>query len=719
MTNRFTTAAQAFHDAVHNHRQGRLVEAEQLYRAVLKSDPNHFGALHYLGTIRSLRGQHDDAARLIRKALNQKPNAAEAHNSLGVVLLAQGRPREAILRFERALALRPGLSEAHGNLANALVAMERPEEAVAHYTTALAADPHSVEARNNLGNALLILNRLAEAIACYERVLAARPDHARAHNNIATALRALNRHEEAAIHYERSLAILPDDGQTQLNFGMCLFDQGRVGEARDAYRRAAALQPRRSLPKWLSCMSNLPLIYRSEQEIEDRRASYGEALEELEREYRAADQHALAEAADAVGAAQPFFLPYQGRCDRELQRAYGAMVARLMAARFPDLAQRPKIPGDAGSAPIRVGVLSAFFRDHSNWKIPIRGWVENLPRERFQLYGYHTTGARDAETEAARGMLAKFVQGPLSFESWCQVIREDRLHILVVPEIGMDAMTAKLASLRLAPVQATSWGQPTTSGLPTIDCFLSSDLMEPPDGQAHYTEELVRLPNIGIWCEPPASERPLVRREELGFSSGDVIYWSCQTLYKYLPRNDWIFPAIAAAVPRARFLFIRHSHAGVTAIFRERLAAAFAAQGLLADRYCSFVDRLSPARFSAISGATDVFLDTPGWSGCNSALEAAAADLPIVTHRGDLMRARHSAGILEMIGMKEAIADTVEGFVAIAIALGRDADHRQHMRERLARSKEAVYRDGAAIRGLEDFIVKAVATDRYATPPGR
>ena len=76
------------------------------------------------------------------------------------------------------------------------------------------------------------------------------------------------------------------------------------------------------------------------------------------------------------------------------------------------------------------------------------------------------------------------------------------LDALLYPEIGMDPVCAKLAALRLAPVQAVGLGHPMTTGLPTMDAFLSSALMEPEDGEDWYTEQLVRLPNLGILYEP-------------------------------------------------------------------------------------------------------------------------------------------------------------------------------------------------------------------------
>jgi protein O-GlcNAc transferase len=154
----------------------------------------------------------------------------------------------------------------------------------------------------------------------------------------------------------------------------------------------------------------------------------------------------------------------------------------------------------------------------------------------------------------------------------------------------------------------------------------------------------------------------------------------------------------------------------VTAIFRERLQNVFAAEGLDAGRHCVFFDRLPFEGFVAHAAACDLFLDSPGWSGCNSALEGMATNLPIVTHRGDLMRARHCAAILEMIGMPECIADTLEDFVDIAARMGKNVDLRDSFRERIDRGKEEIYRDLGSIGALENFIERAVRADPQSDP---
>src|SRR5262249_60897050 len=119
-------------------------------------------------------------------------------------------------------------------------------------------------------------------------------------------------------------------------------------------------------------------------------------------------------------------------------------------------------------------------------------------------------------TREAAGLCDRFVRGPLSSERWREAILADAPHVIIHPDVGMNAISAQLAAQRLAAVQCTSWGHPDTSGFPTIDYYLSSDLMEPADAQNHYTERLIRLPNLSVFIEPAEAPGASTDRTALG-----------------------------------------------------------------------------------------------------------------------------------------------------------------------------------------------------------
>ena len=194
------------------------------------------------------------------------------------------------------------------------------------------------------------------------------------------------------------------------------------------------------------------------------------------------------------------------------------------------------------------------------------------------MFGYHTGTGCDAVTAAAAELCNRFVRGPLPAERWRETILADRPDVLIYPELSMDAMAGWLAAHRLAPVQCVSWGHPETSGLPTMDYFLSSEAMEPPEGQQHYTEQLVRLPRLSIYYEPPEAEPVAIERSEFGLRPGGTVFWCAQSLYKYLPQYDCVFPHIARQLDDVQFVFIKYPYGDhITELFRKRLDRAFAA----------------------------------------------------------------------------------------------------------------------------------------------
>ena len=315
---------------------------------------------------------------------------------------------------------------------------------------------------------------------------------------------------------------------------------------------------------------------------------------------------------------------------------------------------------------------------------------------------------RDGETEFAVSRCDRFVQGPLPGNRWREEILADRPHILLYPDIGMDPGSAWLAAHRLAPTQCVTWGHPNTTGYPTIDYFLSSALMEPPEAEQHYTERLVRLPNLSIYYEPLDLPPLVLGREQLGLRPSAVVYWCGQSLFKYLPQYDQVFPRIAREVGDCQFVFITSNHGdAMTERLRGRLERAFAVFGLDAAKHCLFLSRLDVNRFVAAIGECDVVLDSIGWSGGNTTLEGLVHGVPIVTMAGAMMRGRHTMAILKMMGVTDTIADTVDDYVSIAARLGRDPPWRMALKQRMSENKHRVYRDRDAIAALEDFLCRA------------
>ena len=616
------------------------------------------------------RGSSRPAADALAVAVQLDPELGPAHGDLAVVLRRLGRLTEAAGAARRAAALMPATAQAWSTLGVILRLLGEREDAEAAGRRALGLDIRDVTALNLLGLMNQDAGRHAEAVAVFERVL---------------------------------LEIDPGFAEASYNLGLTLKDRGQLDEAKAAFRRAVQLKPDLAEARFALVTAELPPVYASEAEIDERRAAYAEALTGL----AAIEPSSLA---PGVAASQPFYLPYQGRDDLALQKVYGEIVCRAMAAAYPEA--RPVASPPESGEPIRVGFVSGYFRHHANWRLPIRGWLEGLQDPGFRLFGYHTGPVTDAVTAEAAGLCERFVQGPKSTEQWIAEIAADAPHVLIYPEIGMDPMAGRLGALRLAPVQCASWGHPETTGYPTLDAYLSSAAMEPKGAQDAYSERLVRLPGLSTAYAPLPSSNAAVARADLGLRDGAVIYWCGQSLQKHMPQWDGLFARIAREAGDCQFAFLEAPAAPrLTALFGERMRNVFAAQGLDAGRHVVLLPHLEPARFMAALGLADLALDPIGWSGCNSLLEGLAHDLPFVTWPGQPMRSRHGLAILAEMGVDDGIAADADDYVAIAVRLGINTEARQAVRTKISSRKARLYSQTAWIEPL-----KALLRVRAAKP---
>jgi len=583
------------------------------------------------------------------------------------------------------------------------------EEAINYYLKTLQLNPSHALAIYNLGTAFHVKNQLDTAKEYYQKALQINPLLTGAYYNLGIILQGKKQLDEAVSCYQKAIELDPGRVDPYYNMGLAMQEQGRQKEALVSYDKALQCNPSLVLARWAKCMAQIPVIYPDQSAIGISRSNYGQELINLRDTISLKTSQEIQSAAETIGKQQPFFLAYQGLNDRDLQKIYGDLVCRIMSVRYPHFAERPSIPSWTPGEPLRIGIVSGFFYYHAIWKIPIKGWIENLDRNSFKLYGYYTGTKKDHETDIAKKCFSRFVENTYSFEEFCHIIRRDNLHVLIYPEIGMDPTTVKLAALSLAPIQCASWGHPDTSGLPTIDYYLSSDIIEPIDGSEHYTEQLIRLPNLSFYYTPLEIQKLDLNRETFGLCPKSVLYHCVQSLYKHLPEHDEIFPRIAMQTGDCQFLFASYPNiSSVIEQFRLRINKAFRRFNLNAQDYVVFLPPLPPDWYHTLNFLTDIYLDTIGWSGCNSVLEALSCNLPVVTLPTKLMRGREGFAILTTMDVTETIAESLDDYITLAARLGKDLPWRQQISNKIALNKHLVYRDKTCITGLEDFLKKAV-----------
>lgn len=634
-----------YKEALELHQQKSFSEAERKYKQFLLQEDGNFDAWYNLGMLYYTLKQYQEAQNALFKALEIDKSEALVHYGFGMVLEKLDNVPEAIVAYQEAMKLDPAFIDAYNNLGNIWVREYQFKQAESVYRQAVDANPDHLGSYVNLGNALLLQRRLDDAYTIYEKALKIAPDH------------------PDVIHNLKILRV---------------------------YKRL-----------------ELPVVYDSQEEIEHYRQKFIQALQDFIQEISLETPESRKSALIEIGLHVNFFVAYQGLNDLELQILYGQFVHRVMAANYPEWVKPRLMPTLSENGKIRIGYVSDNMRRHTVGKLSL-GWFRNCDKQKFEVYSYYLGDKMDSMSEDFKQYSEGFYHIYAELEAVCKQIISDQLHILVFPAIGMHPQTSQIAGLRLAPVQCTTWGHPVTSGLPTIDYFLSSDLMETENAQEHYSEQLILLPNIGVSYLKPVIPELTKSRLDFQLSNDAVVYLSCQSLYKYLPQYDYIFAEIAHRVPQAQFAFLCHENDAVTEQFQERLKRAFASLDLNSEEHCVILPRQDQINYWNLNLVSDIFLDTLSWSGGNTTLEAIACNLPIVTCPGEFMRGRHSYGILKMLGITDTIAQSEAEYIEIAVRLGLDPDWRRDIVKRMNERHDSLYDDKTCVTALEAFYKRVV-----------
>ncbi len=390
---------------------------------------------------------------------------------------------------------------------------------------------------------------------------------------------------------------------------------------------------------------------------------------------------------------------YLGGNNIETLRAYGDFLQDYAKRYYSEFCQPIKPRKRKRDEKIRIGYVSLRFRNQA-----VSQYMANRifchDKERFQVKTFILQAETDGMTEqikAASDEVAVF--GGVSIENALSVfaksIKDSDLDILIYADIGMDNVTYSLGAMRLAPVQAVLVGHGTTTGLTTIDYYLSGD-HEPQNAQKHYVEKIIKLPKLGCVQLPPQQTDAIFSRADLGVPDDAVMFISCANGLKHIPDRDHLFIDILKQAENA-YIVLKPFQNAVTSDhkFIERVKKAAVEAGV-ADRLI-FVSPLKNAGdLMGLLVLADVQLDTYPYGGWTTNLEALYYHIPIVTQEGNMARNRWGAGLIRQLGIEDGIARNEKEYVDWAVRFAKDENFRRSVSERIEQKAKATLFNGEA-----------------------
>jgi protein O-GlcNAc transferase len=635
---------------------GQWQESEKYYLKLLKDLPNNPILALNLGNLYLDQEQYESAKTLYKQGLNASPEHPLLWYNLGRLNQLEGDLVEAEKHYRQALKQAPDFAQAYNSLGVVLQGQERYSEAHQAYNQALAFQPDLLSARNNWGVCLLKEWRLAEAESCFRQVLAQAPDFVEARLNLAQALR-IQGQAEAAVS---TLQALEQSGQKVL---------GQIQ---------------------LIHALTLPPVYLNSAEITYWRNHLSQIFEQLSTE-----PLALADPWKEVQI-MPFYLAYQGGNDRSLME----QLSQIYLNSCPRLHYTAPHcqPYRGPNKKVRIGFISYHLREHTIAKI-FAGMLAQWNREDFERILIFFAQPNDAWGQRMQASVDGSLVLSENFWQAREQIAELQADILIWLDLGMEPRSWFLAYARLAPIQAVTWGHPVTTGIPTLDYFISNQVLEPPEAQAHYSEKLITL--SALHPIYPSFQQVLPERERFGFLPNEHIYLCPQSLFKLHPDLDPLWESLLKSDPRAKIILLDPPILG----WKELLLKRF--QTTLPDTWqrIHFIQRMAPAEFQQLLCSADVLLDSGPFGAGNTAYEALGLGCPIVTWPGEFLRGRFSQGFYRQMGLEHLSAVSAQDYLKQALQLAHEPDLRQSYSKQIQAAQDLIFENPKGLRELEALLL--------------
>ena len=186
-------------EAVRAHIQGRIQQAEELYKSVLNAVPNHPQASQFLGVLVFQNGRKEEGIRWMEQGVRSNPGDPEAWSNLGNAYRVVGRGKEAIEAIQRALSIAPTFAPAYCTLSACLREVGTLGQAIDAARNAIRLQPNLAQAHNNLGLALLEAGESNAAIAALQQALYVSPQFLEAHQGLLFAMHYSDKHSAHSI----------------------------------------------------------------------------------------------------------------------------------------------------------------------------------------------------------------------------------------------------------------------------------------------------------------------------------------------------------------------------------------------------------------------------------------------------------------------------------------------------------------------------------------
>lgn len=345
--------------------------------------------------------------------------------------------------------------------------------------------------------------------------------------------------------------------------------------------------------------------------------------------------------------------------------------------------------GSAAQHKLKIGYVSPDFKRHPVGKF-IAPIIKHHDHQKFEIYCYGEIQKVDEITEEIQSSCDHWRSTlVLTDEQVIEQIKQDRIDILIDLAGHTDDNRLPIFFSKPAPIQASYLGYFATTGIPTIDYWITDHHLHPLDTEEKTSETIWRLPRCYVAYQP--SPEALEVNPLPALSSEYITFGCLNNFSKLNPFLLSLWAKILQALPQSRLILKSHYHNLDDPEEKQSVELFLQEQGFNLEQV-ELIDSPTLAEdYFALYHRIDIHLDTFPYNGCTTTCDALWMGVPVLTLAGDRKIQRMGNSLLQAIGLEDWIAHSPEEYVNKAITFAQDleaiAQLRTSLRERFQKSQ--------------------------------
>jgi predicted O-linked N-acetylglucosamine transferase (SPINDLY family) len=352
---------------------------------------------------------------------------------------------------------------------------------------------------------------------------------------------------------------------------------------------------------------------------------------------------------------------------------------------------------------IRIGYISSFLHLFHSVFVLFQGNIKYCPDD-IEIFNFFF---EEPKLETTINFI-KTIKNPIilsvndsNLEEIRDIIASYELDIIIYPEIIENNFIYNLAHSRIAPIQITSFGYCDTSGISTIDYYISSKLFEPENGQDYYSEKLITLNNLCFYLEPDylninideninkpsliKDNRVFLSRKDLGISENIIILSCIQTEIKFSLNFINTLRIILESNDNTILILkelSNHSYINIKNIIEKYI---------LLDRIIFVNTSNNLYLYHNYIYLSDIILLPFPFGGFFTSLDGFQYGKPVVTLEGQKLMGRMTCGFYKYMNIMECVATNKDEYIEIVNKLCSDTNYRNIISEKIFNKKDSLY----------------------------